>query len=207
MDGSPPLLETDVSDRTSSGTDPDRNSQAAQRAYARSLRLLGELIDGPPPVEELLDHLLAVALAAAPRLTAASVTALDEDGSLMTAASTDEAAAVVDRHEYEAEEGPCFAAIVTGEEILIEDVRTDSRWPGFNAQAAECGFACAGGLPLRTDGETLGALNLFGARPGDLDADTLGTLRRLVPPLSAALHRARAARRYQRLLDDAGRTE
>ncbi|HSK23208.1 MAG TPA: GAF domain-containing protein [Egicoccus sp.] len=188
-----------MSDRMS-GTEPDRDSLAAQRAYARSLRLLGEMIDGPPPVDEMLDHLLAVALAAAPGLAAASVTALDEDGSLMTAASTDEAARLVDKHEYEAEEGPCFAAIATGEEMLVDDVGTDPRWPGFNARAAECGFSCAAGLPLRNDGEVLGALNLFGANPGDLDGATVDTLRRLVPPLSAALHRARAARHYRRLL-------
>lgn len=191
-----------MSDRTESGIDPDRNSRASQRAYARALRLLGELIDAPPRVEEMLDHLLAVALAAAPGVAAASVTSLDEDGSLMTAASTDEAARMVDKHEYEAEEGPCFAAIASGQEMLVDDVATDPRWPGFNARAAECGFSCAGGLPLCSDGQTLGALNLFGTRPGDIDRATLDTLRRLVPPLSAALHRAHAARRYRQLLDE-----
>lgn len=193
-----------MNDRTGSGPTPERDDRAAQRAYARSLRLLGELIDGPPPVDELLDHLLAVALTAAPNLAAASVTAVEEDGTLTTAASTGEAARVVDKHEYEAEEGPCFAAIATGHETIVSDVGADPRWPGFNTLAAESGFACAGGLPLASDGEILGALNVFGAAPDDLDEATLATLRRLVPPLSAALYRARAARRYRRLLADEG---
>ena len=200
----PPDLEIDVNDRSPSGPEPEPDTVAARRAYARSLRLLGELIDGPPPADEMLEHLLAVALAAAPGLTAASVTAREDDGSMRTAASTDVAASLVDRHEYESEEGPCYAAIATGRETLVDDVATDPRWPGFNGQAAACGFGSAAGLPLGNDGETLGALNVFGARPGDLDLETLDTLRRLVPPLSAALHRARAARRYQRLLDDGG---
>lgn len=183
-------------------TEPDLDAIEARRAYGRALQLLGELVNGPPPVDEMLDQLLAIARAAAPRLAAASVTALADDGRLMTAATTDEAAHAVDELEYELHEGPCFAALQTGEEQLVDDVHTDPRWPRFNERAAQLGFGCVAGLPLVSGGETIGALNVFGAQPGDLDDPTLQTLRRLVPPLSAGLARGRAHRRYQRLLEE-----
>ncbi|MFA9445766.1 GAF domain-containing protein [Egicoccus sp. AB-alg6-2] len=172
-----------------------------QRAYGEALALLGELVAGPPPVEEILDELLAVALTAAPGLAAASVTALSVDGELVTAATTDAAAQTVDELEYRLHEGPCVVALDTGVEQLVSDVRTDDRWPNFSQRALELGFSSVAGLPLVNAGETIGALNVFGAAPGDLDEQTLAPLRRLMGPLAAALARGRAHRRYQRLLD------
>ncbi|GGI07129.1 GAF domain-containing protein [Egicoccus halophilus] len=181
---------------------PPATDAPALAAYGRALRLLGELLDGPPPVEQMLHDLLAVALAATPGLAAATVTMISEEGDLVTAATTDDAARTVDQLEYELEQGPCVTALRTGEEQLVDDVHTDPRWPDFNRRAAELGFATVGGLPLIANGETLGALNVFGAHPSDLDEAVLATLRRLLPPLATSLARARAHRRYQRLLGE-----
>jgi len=168
---------------------PDEDEH--RQAYARSLRELGELLMTAPDLSDAMTRLLRVALTAAPHLDAATVTLLGTDGTLRSAAATSAASRAVDEREYELAEGPCVAALRTGEEHHIDDVRSDPRWPAFNAVCEQHGFLAASGLPLVHDGVIVGSLDLFAAEPAGLDEATLATLRRLVPPLGKALARAR----------------
>jgi GAF domain-containing protein len=66
----------------------------------------------------------------------------------------------------------CYA---TGRPISVADIqRADERWPRFVPAAVSAGFASVHAVPMRAAGTVLGALGLFGARPGQLnEADLL----------------------------------
>lgn len=175
-------------------------TEDADQAYASAIGALSQVLVDAPSMRETLEQLLAVAIVAAPRVAALTVTAISEDGSLTAAASTDDHALSVDELEYALDEGPCIAALTSGEEQLVRDTGTDARWPRFAAKAQAEGFGSIAGLPLRAaDGETVGALDVFCHRTDGLPEDDLALLRRVCGPAAAVLTNARAYRRTSQL--------
>jgi transcriptional regulator with GAF, ATPase, and Fis domain len=167
--------------------------------YGQALARLSSLLIDAVSLEQILQDVLGAIEVATPRVTAASVTTIGDDGSYVTAATTDSAAQQVDEFEYAHNTGPCVTALQTGQEYLVENVDTDPRWPEFGRAAAAAGFGAVAGLPLRSGGQTHGALNLFAAEADGLVADDLAVCRRLATPVGAALANARAFRATDRL--------
>ncbi|TGD84454.1 ANTAR domain-containing protein [Mycolicibacterium sp. CH28] len=90
-------------------------------------------------------------------------------------AATSEQTRELELFQLQAEEGPCIECYRTGEPVLIADIATQiDRWPRFVPAAIEAGFASVHAVPMRAAGAVLGALGLFGTRPGELsEADQL----------------------------------
>jgi hypothetical protein len=90
-------------------------------------------------------------------------------------AATSEQARELELFELQADEGPCVECYVTGQPVSIADVRAEThRWPRFASAAYDAGFASVHAVPMRAAGLVLGALGLFGNRPGALtEADLL----------------------------------
>jgi len=63
----------------------------------------------------------------------------------------------------------------SGEPVSVADLKAEAdRWPRFVPAALDAGFASVHAVPMRAAGIVLGALGLFGVRPGSLnDADLL----------------------------------
>jgi hypothetical protein len=70
-------------------------------------------------------------------------------------------------------EGPCLDAYHQDQPILEPDLANPvrPRWPGFSGPAIDAGAAAVFGFPLRVGAVRLGALNLYGVRPGPLSDD------------------------------------
>jgi GAF domain-containing protein len=162
--------------------------------YAASLAELASVRVDQPTLEHVLEELLMVTQRAMVASIAISVTAIQPDGSLTTAAATGAQARAVDAFEYGIDEGPCLAALATGVEQLLDDVATDPRWPRFGERAARAGFASVAGVPLRVGQDTIGALNLYANAPGGLGSD-LEAARALAKPASIVLANGSAYRR------------
>jgi hypothetical protein len=90
-------------------------------------------------------------------------------------AATSEQAREVELFQLQADEGPCVDCYATGQPVSVADVRAETdRWPRFATAAHDAGFASVHAVPMRAAGAVLGALGLFGSRPGALtDADLL----------------------------------
>jgi GAF domain-containing protein len=162
--------------------------------YATSLAELASVRIDQPTLEHVLEELLRVTQRAMVASIAISVTAIQPDGSLTTAAATGAQARAVDAFEYDLDEGPCITALATGVEQLLDDVTTDRRWPRFSEYAARAGFASVAGVPLRIGQDTIGALNLYANEPGGLGID-LGAARALAKPAAIVLANGSAYRR------------
>ena len=76
----------------------------------------------------------------------------------------------LDGWQDELGEGPGLAAIETNESQLVDDVRNDTRWPGWAARVTGAGVGSSFSVPLSTESHALGALNLYAAKPFAFDA-------------------------------------
>ncbi len=90
-------------------------------------------------------------------------------------AATSKEARELELFQLQADEGPCMDCYATGEPVSVADVHLKSgRWPRFVPAAVGAGFSSVHAVPMRAAGTVLGALGLFGIRPGKLDeADLL----------------------------------
>lgn len=93
--------------------------------------------------------------------------------------ATDDLVREVDRQQYTTKQGPCLSAARDTESVvLVNDLQTDSRWPAFSAAIADLPVKAMLSFQLYTDRGTLGALNLYAARAGAFNAESVhvGTL-------------------------------
>lgn len=99
----------------------------------------------------------------------------DPLGRLRLLAATSEEARELELFQLQADEGPCVDCYASGEPVSVADLKVATdRWPRFVPAALDAGFASVHAVPMRAGGIVLGALGLFGERPGELnDADRL----------------------------------
>ena len=86
---------------------------------------------------------------------------LAENGHVITVASADALARLLDEQQYEVEDGPCLQAIRTARVVPADDLTTESRWDGYPAMAVAHGVRSVLSSPLLVNGTSIGALNLY----------------------------------------------
>lgn len=95
----------------------------------------------------------------------AGVSLLDVQGRRTSYGATDRVVEQADALQYDLGEGPCLTAWASEECILVDDVRTDDRWPRWSAAVQSLPIRSVVSTPLVADGETLGALKVYAALP------------------------------------------
>jgi transcriptional regulator with GAF, ATPase, and Fis domain len=108
-------------------------------------------------------------------IAAAGILLADPLQRLRLLAATSEQARDLELFQLQADEGPCVDCYTTGQPVSVADLQeARERWPRFVPAAVEAGFASVHAVPMRAGGIVLGALGLFGTRPGELnEADQL----------------------------------
>ena len=108
-------------------------------------------------------------------VAAAGILLADPLQQLRLLAATSEQARELELFQLQADEGPCVDCYATGQPVSVADLQEAiERWPRFVPAAVEAGFASVHAVPMRAAGIVLGALGLFGTRPGELnEADLL----------------------------------
>ncbi|WP_410625797.1 GAF and ANTAR domain-containing protein [Amycolatopsis sp. cmx-8-4] len=128
-------------------------------------------------------------------VAAAGLTLVDERGSLQVLASSTEQARLLELFQLGIDEGPCVECFASRTPVLVADIAAEAgRWPRFAAEAAREGFASVHALPMRLRKQTIGALNLFGARPGELAADDVYLAQGLADTATIGILQERAVR-------------
>jgi GAF domain-containing protein len=116
---------------------------------------------------------------------------LVEDGRLITAACTDEAALSVDTAQHDSGEGPSLEAFREGRVVRSERLGEDSRWPAFTGAALAHGIRSSLSLPLVVGGECLGVLNLYSRNDKGYSCDDAETGLLFATQASVALANAK----------------
>jgi GAF domain-containing protein len=86
---------------------------------------------------------------------------------------SDPIAAELDQLQTQLGEGPTLSALSERQTVLIKDLTEETRWPNFVATATRLGVHCLLSFRLFVTGESLGALNLYGAAPEALTQDSI----------------------------------
>lgn len=120
-----------------------------------------------------MDNAVRLAVEVVPHAQDAGISLLrGQAGHIDTPASTGDVPRRVDELQYQFDEGPCLDAVRESEMVQSLDVGSDDRWPKWGpAAAAECGVRSMLCFRLFTDGDRLGALNLYSRHRDAFDAD------------------------------------
>lgn len=94
----------------------------------------------------------------------------NDRGALEVVASTSERSSFIGLLQLDAGEGPCIAAVTSGELVTSGDADDlEQHWPRFAAASRERGYAGVHAIPLRLRDEVIGSLNLFRETEGALN--------------------------------------
>jgi diguanylate cyclase (GGDEF)-like protein len=148
------------------------------------------------PIQGILDHLVKRIVDIMP-ITGAGVTLISPGSEPRYVAASSDSALRYERLQTELGEGPCVAAYLTGEAVLVPDLNDEDRFPRFAARALDAGLIAVFTFPLNHDASQLGALDLYCDTTGPLSPDFLGAAQTLADVAAAYVLNAEARAELQ----------
>lgn len=116
----------------------------------------------PGPGSTLVEQIVAGAVLIIPGTVAAAVETLDEHGNLHAPViEGDDVARSVMQAQNTAKQGPCLEAFAADKTIVVDDLTTDPRWPGFSALARELDIRSMVCAPMQAAGRQVGVTSLM----------------------------------------------
>ena len=113
---------------------------------------------------DVLQEITTIARRALPGAESSSITLVRGERSF-TAAHDGQMSLDADELQYERDYGPCVDAGRSGQVFLIDDMRTETRWPDYARHASEKGVGSSLSVPLPFQAASIGALNNYSSRP------------------------------------------
>jgi GAF domain-containing protein len=155
---------------------------------------LARVVVADRELSEVLTEITGIARRAMPSIEAASVTLIREDKAF-TAAYDGQMALDADELQYERGYGPCMDAGRAGQVFLVDDMRSEQRWPGYAQNVLAHGVLSSLSVPLPFQGATIGALNAYGGRPQVVDDNDIELAEEVAAWVAVAVGNAEAAAR------------
>ena len=111
-------------------------------------------------------------------VTGAGIAMVTASGHRGVVCATDDVSATIEDLQLTLGEGPCVDAAVTGSPVLISDLSRSpdvavERWPAFMEGAASAGVEAVFAFPLRVGAISVGVLDLYRDRLGELSSNEL----------------------------------
>jgi GAF domain-containing protein len=131
----------------------------------RSLEVLRSYLFRGGTLHDTLDEISRRALDTLPMAQFIAVI-VSLEGKPATPVYTDDLAVELDIVQYKADSGPCLDSYRDGVVYIIDDTRSDDRWPEFCSAAAAKGVLSTLSLPLRAGDVHLGAMNCYSRQAG-----------------------------------------
>src|SRR3954451_1080008 len=135
-------------------------------------RLARELQEVHGDVQATLHAITTAAAATIPHADECGITFVLARKKLQPRASTGDLPREGDALQDGLGEGPCLDAVWQEQVVRVDDVRSDRRWPNFGPRAADMGVGSMMCFRLFVEGDSLGALNLYAARPCAFDDES-----------------------------------
>lgn len=119
--------------------------------------------------EETMHLLLESAVAMVDKADFAGMTLIAEGGIPTTPFFTDELSPHLDQAQYDAGRGPCIDAWRRARPVIVDTLDGATEFPEFERAAKRIGVESTLGVPLRSSGRVIGALNLYACEPASFD--------------------------------------
>jgi diguanylate cyclase (GGDEF)-like protein len=148
------------------------------------------------PIQGILDHLVRRIVDILP-VTGAGVTLISPSTNPHDVAASDDAALRFERLQSEIGEGPCLRAYLSGQAVVIPDLRASDDFKEFGPKALEAGLGAVFTFPLRNPEGQLGALDLYRESPGDLAPGDMEAAQTLADVTAAYLANAQSRSELQ----------
>jgi GAF domain-containing protein len=143
---------------------------------------------------DVLTEITRIARQAMPSVDAVSITLIRGDEPF-TVAYDGQMAMNADELQYERGYGPCMDAGRAGQMFLIDDMRSEQRWPDYARHAVAHGVLSSLSVPLPFQGATIGALNTYAGRPQFIDDHDVELAEEVAAWVAIAIGNAEAAAR------------
>jgi transcriptional regulator with GAF, ATPase, and Fis domain len=119
----------------------------------------------------------------------------DEHGELIVMASTSERLRLIEALQVAADDGPCIDSFTTGSVVSAGSAEEIMRrWPDFATGVHDSGYQSVHAVPLRLRKNTIGSLNFFRDRPGDLAPEDVRAAQTIADVATIGLVQERAIR-------------
>lgn len=133
---------------------------------------MSRAINAPNGLDSQLDVIVDVARNSMPEIDHAGISIAHRDGTVETKAATSELVQQLDQLQYSLGEGPCLHAIESDPVVVVQDARSDTRWPRFMKAAVDLGLRSQLGVRLYLDEQSRGGLNLYSTSSDSIDSET-----------------------------------
>lgn len=127
---------------------------------------------GEMDLSAVLQRICDIAVRTIPGAHEVSVS-LIRDSKPATAAYTGDISLACDESQYETGYGPCLDAAQGGEVQLVEDMRTEQRWPDYTPKAVAAGVRSSMSIGLPVQQAVTGALNVYAIDAGALSSESI----------------------------------
>lgn len=144
----------------------------SDESLAERLGTLARDLQRAERTEDVLARIVASAVAVVPGVQEASISVAVGRTRVDSRVPSGELPRLVDAAQTETGEGPCLDALHDARSVLVPDMATETRWPGFARRAAGLGVGSMLSFQLWVDGADLGALNLVSRRPHAFDEES-----------------------------------
>jgi GAF domain-containing protein len=132
------------------------------RLIPESVRALEQLAGTSTDADAVMTAVRAAAEAVVdvvPHCVGMSITLVD-GGRSVTLMATSTGVATLDAAQF-LDGGPCEDCLATGSDLTVDDLMSEERWARFAQAAAAHGVRSSLSLPLRSEGEVVGGVNLY----------------------------------------------
>ena len=102
----------------------------------------------------------------------AGVSLLNVHGERTSSGLTHPLVGQLDAAQFRLGEGPCLTAWASETAVIVDDVRTDDRWPNWRTAVRGFPVRSVLSVPLVDQGTPLGALKIYSPLPGQYDDET-----------------------------------
>jgi GAF domain-containing protein len=145
-------------------------TSAVSQPIAQALSGLARTLASDRRVNATLDAIVASAAQTVPGANTAGISYLEGHRKVTARAQSDPLITHVDDLQTDVQEGPCIEVLTIGcEQVRADDLRSDTRWPKFCADAVEHGVRSVLSMRLSVEDVTVGVLSLFSDRPAAFD--------------------------------------
>jgi GAF domain-containing protein len=152
------------------------------------LAALLELRLGDSPLDDVLGHLVDIAVEALDGVDDVSITLVREDKPY-TVAHSGMLSLEADELQYARGYGPCIDAGLSGTVLVVPDMRVEARWPDYAVAVVRHGVLSSVSLPLPVQTDLVGALNCYSRAPG-VSGETIELGRELAAYVAVAVGNA-----------------
>jgi GAF domain-containing protein len=159
---------------------------------AASLAQSARVINSPQTIEETLDAIVRATLASVPGFDHVGISVIKRDGTIETAAATDQVVWELDDLQYRIDEGPCVSAMREAQVVAVPDIRHEQRWSRYVPEAVtRTGLRSQLAVHLYVNDKTLGGLNLYSTTSEEIDPGAIQAAELFATHAALALARAR----------------